>query len=474
MRSTLRHSRGFTLVEILIIAPFAILLIGALIAMATQATTSSLRSYAKTRIQNDVLTALDLMEQDARISLNIRLDSTDQLDMTALATNTNPLDSGRILVDKTTCAPMTTNTDIASATTYALSYYYDNASKSLIRVGDFTGKWCGGSQAAQGNSIWQRHNTPERLIENADITLVVSDYVQVDEADRTALSAKVTLTASRVVAGETVRYTGEMYVSSLNNIDNDLMMQKVTTATCPTSRTMAVDARDNHTYYIQKLGEGANARCWMLTNLAYAGGTSNGGSNTYNDTIPTGDGTNGTLHGPDNSGSATYTLAKYYIPTNANPTVYPTQPSTSTDGGATNPQYGYLYNWCAAMGAQTSTSACANATTPAPDAAVSICPSGWRLPTGTATTGDFTLLNNAVNGGLTNTDAGLRSEWLAQRSGYWYSSGFVYQGSNAYYWSSTQYSAVNAYYLSYYSSAVNPSNNSNKTNGFAVRCVTSS
>ena len=120
MRSTLRHSRGFTLVEILIIAPFAILLIGALIAMATQATTSSLRSYAKTRIQNDVLTALDLMEQDARISLNIRLDSTtDQLDMTALATNTNPLDSGRILVDKTTCAPMTTNADIASATTYA-------------------------------------------------------------------------------------------------------------------------------------------------------------------------------------------------------------------------------------------------------------------------------------------------------------------------------------------------------------------
>lgn len=167
---------------------------------------------------------------------------------------------------------------------------------------------------AQGNSIWQRHNTPERLIENADITLVVSDYVQVDEADRTALSAKVTLTASRVVAGETVRYTGEMYVSSLNNIDNDLMMQKVTTATCPTSRTMAVDARDNHTYVTSKTQEGANARCWMLTNLAYAGGTSNGGSNTYNDTIPTGDGTNGTLHGPDNSGSATHTLAKQLHP----------------------------------------------------------------------------------------------------------------------------------------------------------------
>ncbi len=459
MRSTLRHSRGFTLVEILIIAPFAIVLVGTLIAMATQATTSSLRSYAKTRIQHDVLTALDLMEQDARLSLNIRSNSTSQLAMEALATSSNPLDSGRNLVDKTTCAPMTTTLDVVNATTYALTYRYDSPSKSLIRVGDFTSRWCGGSQAAQGNSVWQRHNTPERLIEDADVTLAISDYVQVDPTAQTASSAKVTLTATRIVAGEAVSYTGEMYISSINNMENDLVMQRVTTANCQTDRTMAVDARDNRSYWIQKLADG---KCWMLTNLAYAGG----GTNTHNDTKTI------TL----SSSGTSYTEARYYTPTGANPTTNPTQPSTDTTGGGSGVgrQYGYLYNWCAAMGAQTSTSACANATTPAPDAAVSICPSGWRLPTGTATTGDFTLLNNAVNGGLTNTDAGLRSEWLAQRSGYWYSSGFVYQGSNAYYWSSTQYSAVNAYYLSSYSSAVNPSNNSNKSNGFAVRCVTSS
>jgi uncharacterized protein (TIGR02145 family)/prepilin-type N-terminal cleavage/methylation domain-containing protein len=248
-------------------------------------------------------------------------------------------------------------------------------------------------------------------------------------------------------------------------------IQTITTTNCPTERTMAVDARDNHTYYIQKLGEGANARCWMLTNLAYAGG----GTNTYNDTIPTGDGSNGTLHGPDNSGSTTYTLAKYYIPTGANPTTNPTQPSTSTDGGVTNPQYGYLYNWCAAMGAQNggpkpNTSACANATTPAPNTTISICPANWRLPTGQATTGDFTLLNNAVNSGLTNTDAGLRSEWLAQRSGGWYS-GFSGRGSYGYYWSSAQYSAANGRYLNFSSSSVYPSSYDYKIYGFAVRCV---
>ena len=253
-------------------------------------------------------------------------------------------------------------------------------------------------------------------------------------------------------------------------------IQTITTATCPTTRTLAVDARDNHTYYIQKLGEGANARCWMLTNLAYAGG----GTNTYNDTIPTGDGTNGTLHGPDNSGSTTYTLAKYYTHAGANPTTNPTQPSTDTTGGGTgaNRQYGYLYNWCAAMGAQNggskpNTSACANATTPAPNTTASICPSGWRLPTGQATTGDFTLLNNAVNSGLTNTPTGLLSEWLAQRSGYW-SSGFDDQSSNGRYWSASQSSASDARSLGFTSSSVNPSSNVSKSRGYAVRCVASS
>ena len=251
-------------------------------------------------------------------------------------------------------------------------------------------------------------------------------------------------------------------------------IQTITTATCPTTRTLAVDARDNHTYYIQKLGEGANARCWMLTNLAYAGG----GTNTYNDTIPTGDGTNGTLHGPDNSGSTTYTLAKYYTHAGANPTTNPTQPSTDTTGGGTgaNRQYGYLYNWCAAMGAQNggpkpNTSACANATTPAPNTTVSICPANWRLPT-YSPTNEFTLLNNAVNSASTTTDAGLRSEWLAQRSGYWLN-GFDYQSSVGRHWSSTQYSATSAYYLYFSGSNINPSVSSYKSSGYAVRCVAS-
>ena len=51
---------------------------------------------------------------------------------------------------------------------------------------------------------------------------------------------------------------------------------------CPDYRIQVKDARDNNSYYIQKL---ADNNCWMLTNLAYAGGTANGGSNAYNDVI---------------------------------------------------------------------------------------------------------------------------------------------------------------------------------------------
>ena len=233
-------------------------------------------------------------------------------------------------------------------------------------------------------------------------------------------------------------------------------MQTITTANCPTTRTLAVDARDNHTYWIQKMPDD---RCWMLTNLAYAGG----GTNTYGDTKSI------TL----SSSGTSYTEPRYYTHANANPTTSPTQPSTSTDGGVTNPQYGYLYNWCAAMGVQTTTSACANALTPAPSPSVSICPANWRLPTGEPTTGEFTLLNNAINGGLTNTDAGLRASWLAQLGGYWGGTGFNGPGVGGTYWSATQYSATNAHYLYFNSSIVYPSSHDIKVYGYSVRCVAS-
>lgn len=228
-------------------------------------------------------------------------------------------------------------------------------------------------------------------------------------------------------------------------------MQSVTASTCPIDRTRAVDARDNHTYWIKKLGDN---KCWMLTNLAYAGG----GTNTYGDTKTL---TNGT------SGSPTYTTASYYVvPSTTNYTTEPTAPSVLTNGSG---QYGYLYNWCGAMGGQ-STAACMNASSPAPDTTISVCPSGWRLPTGND--GEFGVLNTGVNGGSTTSETGLLTNWFAQRSGYW-STSFADQGVNGYYLSSTQRSATEVYRFSFASTAVYTTLFSSKTTGFAVRCVAS-
>jgi len=230
-------------------------------------------------------------------------------------------------------------------------------------------------------------------------------------------------------------------------------IQTITAANCPSTRTQVQDARDSHTYWVQKL---ADNKCWMLTDLGYAGG----GTNTYSDTRTL---TNGT------GGDYNYTVASYYvIPSTTNFTTEPTAPSTSTTGSG---QYGYLYNFCAANGGQTGNGACSEFSSTAVNTAISICPSGWRLPTGNG--GEFGALNTAINGGSTTTDAGLiGAPWLGQRNGYW--GGFDYfdgQDTYGFYWSSTQVSADIVNVLFFFDTYANPADVSGKISGMAVRCV---
>lgn len=231
------------------------------------------------------------------------------------------------------------------------------------------------------------------------------------------------------------------------------LMQTVTTANCPTTRTVYADARDNHTYWVQKLG----GKCWMLTNLAYAGG----GTNTYGDvkTIVNGE-----------AEERTFTAPRFYVPPGANATTNPAQPSTSTDGTG---QYGYLYNYCAAWGAQTGTSACIDGTSPAANTSVSICPAGWRLPTGTYS-GELAALATLVNGGTPNpsNDSTLRTGALFQRSGLrgWLSLGFDNQGVVGILWSSSTGSAQYGQGMDYSANATTQTNQY-KPHGYAVRCV---
>lgn len=213
MRPMSLHRSGFTLVEILIIAPFAILLIGSLIFMATQAANSSLRSYGKTRIQNEVLSALDLIEQDVRSSVRISSTSSSSISIEGLATNVNPLNSDRKLIDKNTCALVDSITNRNDATRYGLTYQVSG--RSLVRATSFTGRWCRGSQSLHGNTSWQKHGTNEYIIRDADISLTMQ-YDTLPGSTTTADGMRVTLTASRRVGGQNVSHTGQLYIKSIN------------------------------------------------------------------------------------------------------------------------------------------------------------------------------------------------------------------------------------------------------------------
>jgi len=197
--------------------------------------------------------------------------------------------------------------------------------------------------------------------------------------------------------------------------------------------------------------------CWMLTNLAYAGG----GNNTFGDVVDW-------LQEGTQSDALIPLFAR---PPDANPTAFPAEPSTATDGGVNlaTAQFGYLYNWCAAMGNQPT--ACQIGTMFQPDQSISICPAGWRLPTGQPNTGEFVLLNNAVNNGNIFGDAGLRNNWLGMWGGAFFNDSFIALATTGVYWSSTVNAAGLAFVISFGATWAAGDNTGGTETGFAVRCV---
>lgn len=260
-------------------------------------------------------------------------------------------------------------------------------------------------------------------------------------------------------------YVGMVTISGMVNANPSFLppamtgqrIQTITATNCPTDRTRVIDARDGATYWVRKVGD----LCWMETNLAYTGG----GSNTYGDAMPAI--TKGTT-GAD----AIFTSGRYFVPTGSNRTTGTTNPSPNINGTG---QYGYLYNWCAAMGNQPA--ACQGTAATQPNQSTNngtniynVCPANWRLPTG-GSGGEVAALNTAVNGGSASNPSGLLKNSLYMYSGNWSNGAFYYQGSDGYYWSSTIFNATDAYTLDFSSSNVDPASDNNKQNGLSVRCV---
>ena len=191
-----------------------------------------------------------------------------------------------------------------------------------------------------------------------------------------------------------------------------------------------VDNRDDNTYTVSKLADG---KCWMTQNLRIINKTLTPADSdvTSNYTIPT-----SSINGFSSSDTS-----NAYI---------------DSDGG--------FYTWYTATAGTGTTALTVNGQ----NTTVSICPKGWRLPTGGGG-GEFkTLYNNY------NSSSALRSNpvnlILSGGVGVLRSSRHS-QGSDGLYWSSTVGSDDNAYNLHLYTSGVNSTSSRYKYNGFSVRCI---
>ena len=191
------------------------------------------------------------------------------------------------------------------------------------------------------------------------------------------------------------------------------------------------DTRDNNTYTVSKLADG---KCWMTKNLRIAGRTiTPADSNVASSyTIPT-------SSDSGYSGANDHTASVY----------------VNSDGG--------FYTWTAA------TAGTGNAiiSTDGQNAPASICPKGWRLPTGGGT-GEFRALYNNYN----SADAMINGPAKFTLSGFKHPimlMGGI--GQYGYYWSSTAKSDIAAYFMQLSINAVNPDGSINRYSGFSVRCI---
>ncbi len=239
----------------------------------------------------------------------------------------------------------------------------------------------------------------------------------------------ITITNNNTMSGGTLTLTGADPWASITQ------MQQMTTSACTVapvgkSKTLT-DTRDSKTYTVKKLADG---KCWMTQNLRLTGSLTLTPANSNvsaNWTLPA-------VEGAFPNSSCVNTA--YHVPSN-------------------NTTYGNFYNWYAAT-AGTGTCAMESG-----NATASICPKGWRLPTG-GDSGEFqTLYNNY------NSSALMRGDPAFVLPGIRGGSTVLGEDYFGYYWSSTANNSDNAYDLYLDNSNVSPAGNFIKYAGSSVRCV---
>ena len=311
------------------------------------------------------------------------------------------------------------------------------------------------------------------------------------------------------------------------------IMQMITAEMCRDTEVgtvvSLVDARDDNNYKVRKMPDG---KCWMISNLAYAGG----GKDTYGDVQ--------TLVFADTTEFSQWTELSGAVSKFATTNNFTGSDEKDRDGntikitegilgGTGGPQcassktggwesmesecLSYLYNWCAAAGLdETTIPTCEEAHSSGSgegyaltgvigksggvggeskgDDGSSICPSGWRLPVGQIGSNDdidnakneLAVLNGSMyKGEHTSTpDENGGSDWVKNwqpaglfagiSSGYFMPGGFglMDQSVGTFYWASSLTMPAHASLVNVNFESVIPGTGGiNKHFGLAVRCV---
>ena len=236
-------------------------------------------------------------------------------------------------------------------------------------------------------------------------------------------------------------------VAETRTLSDITKMQEMTPTICSntsigTTKTLT-DTRDNSTYTVGKLSDG---NCWMTQNLRIVNKTITPADSDVTGTF--------TIPASSTSGFSSYDIANAYY--------------------SNDTSYGAYYSWYAVT-AGTGTQSMSSG-----NAASSICPKGWRLPTG-GSDGEFQTLYNKWTPATWTTYNGKNGRWLGAPSasggaffpaaGYYDESSPRDIGSNGSYWSSTAYSNNSAFNPYFYSSTITFIDRSPKYLGFSARCI---
>lgn len=195
-----KRSAGFTLIELLTVMPLIILIISAMVVAIVNLTGTSMRTSARTQLQNEVLAALDQIEQDVKISTDFDGMASDKISMHNLATSANPLSANRKLIKKSDCSVAGTGISVAEALVYKMEY-------SVVGGNTLKRKATMDSGCGSSSNVWQRGVDDTLISAGKEVKLSVTTNSD---------TVEVKLTASKTVAGDDISYTGWLYVKSLN------------------------------------------------------------------------------------------------------------------------------------------------------------------------------------------------------------------------------------------------------------------